>query len=148
MQGEIVVQYHQEPLSGHTMLWFYTGSLIRCYIGLCIIIWVCAGFAYRANAKLPADDSTKKAFRPSAIVLAPFTLPILVIGTLSLFVLRAILYSLFLVVITIFLVVFRKPKSPTWLEKLVTKIGNILLEANTWLIEIILGPWIRNPQPS
>jgi hypothetical protein len=139
MQGEIVVQYHQEPLLGHTMLWFYAGSLIRWYIRLCIIFWVCAGYAYRANAKRPADDPNKKDFYFAAIFLAPITWPLLLFAFVSLFIIKAVWYSIFLILLTIALVVVRKPFLLIWLDKIATKVGNILLEANTQLIKLFLS---------
>jgi len=42
--------------------------------------------------------------------------------------------------------VIRKPFLFVWLDKIATKIGNKLLEANTFLIKVVLGKPIKNPQ--
>lgn len=121
---------------GHIMLWFYIGSILRWYFLLCFVFLIFAGYAYRVNAKRPEDDPKKKNFRPTAIFLAPITWPFLILGFILLFILKAVLYGIFLVILTIALVVVRKPFIFVWLDKIATKIGNILLEANTRLLNL------------
>ncbi|MCK6538763.1 MAG: hypothetical protein L6Q26_01795 [Anaerolineales bacterium] len=60
------------------------------------------------------------------------------------FVLRALAYGLFLVLFTVALVVFRKPFLLVWLMKAATKIGTLLLEANTFLIRL----FFPKPKPA
>jgi hypothetical protein len=129
------------------MLSSYADEICKGYILLCLILWAFAGYAYRVNARLPADDPKKRDFHPFAVFLAPVTWPLFIFGFISLFVLKAFLYGIFLVIFTIALVVIRKPFIFVWLDKLATKVGNILLEANTKLIKFFLDPWIGNPQP-
>jgi hypothetical protein len=101
-----------------------------------------AGYAYRVNDKLPGDDPNKKNFHPAAVYLVPFTWSALLVIYLLLFVLRALLYGIFLVSFTIALVAFRKPFLLVWLDKIARKIGNKLLEANTFLARQLF------PQPA
>jgi hypothetical protein len=98
---------------------------------------LCAGYAYRVNAKLPADDPKRKNYHPAAIFLAPITWPLFALGRLSLLVIKALLYGIFLILFTIFLIVFQDISKPIWLEKMFLKIGNKLLEANTLLIKLL-----------
>ena len=121
-------------------------SCLQSYFWLSLFLWAFAGYAYRVNAKRPADDPKKRDFHPFAIFLAPITLPLFVFGFISLFLLKAILYGIFLVLLTLALVVVRKPFIFIWLDKIATKIGNMLLEANTQLIKLLLGPWAGEPQ--
>lgn len=130
------------------MLSGYSGYCCPGYILFSLFLWGITVFAYRANANLAADDPRKKEFRFSAVLWAPITFPFLVLGIISLYAIKAFFYGLFLVALTILLVVFRKPESPIWLEKLMTKIGNFILETNTQLIQLLLSPWTRNTQPS
>jgi hypothetical protein len=130
------------------MLLPYTGNCCQSYILLSFVLWAFAGYAYRVNARRSDDDPRKRDFHPAAVFLAPVTWPLFVLGFISLFILKAILYGVFLVVFTIALVVIRKPFIFVWLDKIATKVGNILLEANTQLIKIFLSPWVGNPQPA
>jgi len=98
----------------------------------------CAGYAYRVNAKRSTDDPKKKIFHPAAIFLAPFTFPVFILAWITLFVIRALFYGIFLVIFTVGLVVIRKPFLLIWLDKVATKVGNILLEANMLLVRLFL----------
>lgn len=120
----------------------------RIYFYISLILWVCTGYAYHVNSKLAADDPKKKDFSPAAIFLAPITLPFIILGIISLFIIKAILYGIFLVLLTLALVAVRKPFIFVWLDKIAKKIGNILLEANTFLIRLFFNPRINNSQPS
>jgi hypothetical protein len=86
--------------------------------------------------------------QPAAVFLAPVTWPLFIVGFISLYILKAILYGIFLVTLAIALVVIRKPFIFIWLDKLATRVGNILLKANTMLIKLFLNPWLQNPQPT
>ncbi|MFT3891698.1 MAG: hypothetical protein QM730_08710 [Anaerolineales bacterium] len=92
------------------------------------------------NAKLPVEDPKKKDFRPAAVILAPVLFPLVFAGIISIFIIKAVLYGIFLIAFTVVLVAFRKPFIITWLKKVATKVGNILLEVNTTLIKIIYNP--------
>jgi len=130
------------------MLADYKEEFCQGYILLCLILWGFAGYAYRVNVRRSADDPKKKDFHPAAIFLAPITWPLFIFGFISLFVLKAVLYGIFLVILTIALIVFRKPFIFIWLDKIATKVGNMLLEANTMLIKIFFNPWLGDSQPT
>jgi hypothetical protein len=120
-----------------------------CYGSLWLtpVIFACTAYAYSVNARRITDDPQKKDFHPAAIFLAPFTWPFLFFASLSLFILRAFLYGVFLILFTIALLTVRKPFIFVWLDKIATAIGNKLLEANTLLIKLFLRPWLDYPQP-
>ena len=113
-----------------------------------LLMLVCAVYAYRVNAKRPDDDPKKRGFHPGAIFLAPITWPLFLFGSISIFVIKALVYGVFLILFTIALLAFRKPFLFVWLDRIATYIGNKLLEANTFLIKIAFGDWERTPQPS
>jgi hypothetical protein len=106
----------------------------------------CAGYAYRVNARRPADDPKKRNFHPAAIFLAPITWPLFALGRFSLLVIKALLYGIFLILFTISLIILQDISEPIWLEKMFLKIGNKLLEANTLLTRLLLPP--REPHTS
>lgn len=101
----------------------------------------CAGYAYYVNSRRADDDSKKRSYRLGAIFFAPVTWPFLLIGIISLFVLRVVVYGFFLILFTISLIIVPKSFQPSWLDKMVIRIGNALLEANTFLIRLFLSPW-------
>lgn len=113
----------------------------RGYILLCLILWAFAGYAYRINADRSADDPEKRDYHPAAVFLTPITWAPLLFGWLLLFVIRALLYGVFLILFTFALVVIRKPFLLIWLEKIARKIGGMLLKANTYLIRQISLQW-------
>ena len=129
------------------MLSSYVNYCCPVFILLSLIIWALAGYSYRVNAKRPADDPGKRDFNPAAIYLAPITWPFFLFAFILIFVLRVLVYGLFLILFTIALVAIRKPFLFIWLESIATYIGNKLLEANRFLIRIVFGDWGRNSQP-
>jgi hypothetical protein len=108
--------------------------------------FACTRYAYRVNAQRPVDDPLKRKFHPGAIILAPLTWPLFLIVFVALSVIRAVLYGIFLILFTFALLAVRKPFLLTWLEKIATKVGNKLLEANTFLIKMVFGKPLENPQ--
>lgn len=107
---------------------------------------ICAGYAYRVNARLAQDDPKKRDFHIGAVVLAPITWIFFLFASITIFILRVVFYILFLILFTIAVLTFRKPFLFVWLDKIATKIGNKLLEANTFLIKVAFGKSIKNPQ--
>ena len=107
---------------------------------------ICAGYAYLVNARLAQDDPKKRDFHIGAIVLAPITWIFFLFASITIFILRVVFYILFLILFTIAVLAFRKPFLFVWLDKIATKIGNKLLEANTFLIKAAFGKSIKNPQ--
>jgi hypothetical protein len=130
----------QGASAGHMIFLFLGKDWSQVYFEISVVLWVCTGYAYYINSKLPEDDPNKKDFHPIAILLAPVTLPLLFFGMISLFILKAIAYSIFLFLFTLALVIIRKPFILVWLDKIAKKIGNILLEVNTYLIRLFLNP--------
>src|SRR3972149_883318 len=130
------------------MLLNYVNYCCPGFIVLSLIFWAFAGYAHRVNAKRPDDDPKKRGFHPGAIFLAPITWPLFLFGSISIFVIKALVYGVFLILFTIALLAFRKPFLFVWLDRIATYIGNKLLEANTFLIKIAVGDWERTPQPS
>jgi len=129
------------------MLFFYVNYCCPVFILLSLLIWALAGYSYRVNAKRPADDPKKRDFNPGAIFLAPITWPLLLFGYISLFIIKALAYGVFLILFTVALLVFQKSSLP-WLDNTAAWIGDKLLEANTFLIRIAFGDWRNNSQPA
>lgn len=128
------------------MLFFYVNYCCPVFILLSLLIWALAGYSYRVNAKRPADDPKKRDFNPAAIYLAPITWPLFIFGYISLFVIKALAYGVFLILFTVALLVFQKSSLP-WLDNTAAWIGDKLLEANTFLIRMAFGDWEENAQP-
>lgn len=97
------------------------------------------GYAYRINARRTADDPKKRDYQPGAILLALLTWPILIFASISLFILRALFYGVFLILFAFALVAIRKPFLLMWLNKVFSSIGDKLLIANTFLIRLAFG---------
>lgn len=121
------------------MLLKYSDYLCYGILLLTLFLWVCAGYAYRVNTRLAADDPRKRDYPPSAILLVPLMWPFFLFGYIFLLVLRVVVYSTFLILFTIALVAIRKPFLLTWLDRIFTRIGNKLLKANALLIKLAFG---------
>jgi uncharacterized membrane protein len=101
---------------------------------------LCATYAYQVNTKRAADDPQKKNYHPLAILFAPITLPLLIIFSAFIFILRVITYGVFLVFFIFALMFIRQPFILKWLRKTAMGIGDRLMQANTLLIRIFLRP--------
>lgn len=123
------------------MLYAFLKFCLWLYIAGSLLLSASTGYAYRVNSRLEAGDPQKKVYHPLAIVLLPFW-PVLALASLSLFVLRAAAYGIFLLVFTFALVVIRKPFLLSWLEKTARNVGNKLLKANMLIVRLFL------PQPA
>ena len=110
-----------------------------CCLLLSLVCIVCAWYAYQVNARRPKDDPQKRNFHLGAVILAPILWPLFPLLFISLFFLRAIVFSILLTSSIIALLVVRKPFLFIWLDKIMTKIGNKLLDANTLLIRLFFG---------
>ena len=128
------------------MLFYHFRELCNGILLLMLVILACAGYAYYINSRRLADDPNKKDFHPLAIFLAPFTWPFFFLAFIFIFILRALLYGVFLILITIALIMIRNSFLLLWLHKIATYIGNKLLEANTFLIKLFLKPWADSPE--
>jgi hypothetical protein len=102
-----------------------------------------AGYAYRVNSRLPQDDPKKRDFHFGAVFLAPITWILFLLASITIFFLRIVFYVAFLTLFAIAVLAFRKPFLLVWLDKIATKIGNKLLEANTFLIKVFFGKPIK-----
>jgi hypothetical protein len=98
-----------------------------------------AGYAYLVNSKRPVDDPQKKHYYSSGAIVLPFFWPLLLVGWIIVIVLRAIYFGLFLILFTLAMVFIRKPFWLVWLEKIALKIGGMLLDANSALIDFTFG---------
>lgn len=118
----------------------YPNFWFHCFIPVILLTVTCTALAYFVNSKRPDGDPKKKNYHPLAILLAPITVPFLVIFSVIFFILRVATYGVFIVLFTFALVFIRKPFFLEWLKKNAVKIGDLLLEANTLLIRLFLGP--------
>jgi uncharacterized membrane protein len=98
-------------------------------------------YAYYVDSKRPDDDPKKKNYHPLAILLAPITLPLFIVFYTSIFILRVITYGVFMVLFIAAMLFIRKPFILEWLKKNAAIIGDLLMEANTFLIRLFLKPW-------
>lgn len=111
-----------------------------------LLILAFMGYAYSINEERADDDPEKKQYHWLAIVVGLFTWPFLLFGIISLFLLRALLYGIFLILFILSLVIFPRQRSePTGLERIAARIGDALLKANMTLIRLLLWPWAREP---
>jgi len=132
------------------MLFYYLYHLQDLCFGTLIIsllITVCAVYAYSANARRSQEDPEKRIYHPGLVLVAFFTWPILIPALISLFLVRVLLYAIFMIVFTVFLIILpREAPQPTWVESKMTKLGDALLEANLFLIRVLLRPWASAPE--
>jgi hypothetical protein len=133
------------------MMLFYYLYYVKylCFGALIVSLLVaaCAGYAYSANSHRAADDPEKRNYGPGAFILVFFTWPVLLPILISLFLLRVLLYGIFIVFFILFLFIIpRESPQPTWLESKMTKLGDALLRANSFLIKLMLRPWATEPE--
>lgn len=114
--------------------------LLNCFIVVTLLTVTCSSFAYFVNSRRLDADPKKKNYHPFAIIFAPITLPLLIISSVIFFILRMVTYGMFMVIFTFALIFIRKPFILEWVRKLALTIGDKLLEANTLLIRLFLGP--------
>lgn len=99
---------------------------------------ICALYVYRVNTRRLNDDPNKQDLPFLAVLLAPITWLPLIVGLVTIFFLRAILLGVSLLLAVIGLLVIRKPFLLVWFDKIATRIGTLLLAANTSLIRAFL----------
>ena len=129
------------------MLFIHRVFIWKVFLWLTLLIFACVVYAYRVNARRPVDDPKKRYFHPVAVFLAPFTWPILLFAWIVFFIFKALSYGVFLILFTMALLAFRKPFLLVWLDKIARKVGDTLLEINTFLIRITYGDWGGNARP-
>jgi hypothetical protein len=132
------------------MLFYYLSYIKYGYAGMLVVslfVTACAMQAYSANSRRADDDPEKRDYRSGTLVVVFFTWPILLPALILVFIIRALLYSVFIIVFTIFLIILpREITQPTWLERKMTRIGDVLMEANTFLFKLLLRPWAAEPE--
>jgi hypothetical protein len=128
------------------MLLKYSNYLCLGILLFTLILFACATYAYRLNAKRAADDPKKLDISFGVVLLAPLTWPLLLIGVISLFIIKALLYGVFLLLFTVALLFIRKSSLIAWLKKTAAWIGDRLLQANTFLIKIAFGDLSKKTQ--
>ena len=109
-------------------------TLILVYF---LFTWGGSLLAYRRNRLLPEDDPRKQKYTPLDVLIAPASIPILVLVLICLLTIFSILFGVFLVLFTLAMLIFRQV---TLLKKLIeiwVKIGGALLR----IAHLILWPF-------
>jgi hypothetical protein len=123
------------------MCFYYSDYVCSGVFLVALVLSACALYAYRVNFKRPDDDPKKKNYHPLAIFLAPITFPLFAVFYIALFLLKVIVYGTFTVLFLAAMIFIRKPFLLEWLKKNARTIGDLLLQANTFLIRVFLRPW-------
>jgi hypothetical protein len=109
-------------------------------MGIC---FACAAYAYRVNARREEGDPEKREFEFGAVFLAALSWVVLIPASIAVAVIRAFLGMVFIVLFAVGVLAVRKNFILKWLDKVMVKIGNKLLAANTILLRAFLGKPIR-----
>ena len=118
------------------MLLYHFDVICKSTLIILLLILACMVYTYFVNLQRKEDDPKKRAYHPSAILLAPITVPFFFTLAIFMFILRAVLFMGFLIVFTILLIALRKPFIFKLWEKFATKVGDPLLKVNTRLIKL------------
>ncbi len=122
-----------------------------CYgaLVLALVIMFRAWRTYSANAHRKDDDPQTQDFHPLAIILIPITLPIFGVLSVFIFIVKSLLYAIFLILFTaILILVPRRSTSQISKESLPRKasIWDKLLTVNTALIKLFWNPRAKRPE--
>lgn len=145
--SENCYKYIQKTGIGVSML-FTNGNaayVYRCLLALMVFMGGCASYAYRVNARRTEDDPKKRDFRIGAVLLAPFTWLLFIFASITLFIIKVIIYTALLILFIIAFIIVRKPFLFIWLHKIAITVGDALLEANMLLIRIFLSKKVATP---
>jgi hypothetical protein len=123
------------------MLIYYLDEACKGILLLIAVVTACVLYAYFVNSRRAADDPKKKKYHPLAIVPATILSPLILILSVSFFLLRVLAYGVFMVIFIFVLIFIRKPFILAALQKLASAVGDRLLEVNTLLIRFFLKPW-------
>lgn len=104
-----------------------------------LLVLVSGPYTYIVNLHREADDPLKREYHLAAIVLIPLTIFLLIPFGILYFILRAIFFAGFLIIFTLLLLGIRKPFLLVWWDKIATKVGDLLLRANTRLFRLAFG---------
>ncbi|MFN8403653.1 MAG: hypothetical protein U0V48_08850 [Anaerolineales bacterium] len=123
------------------MMSAFLNSQLCClsYFVLAIILSLFSAYAYYVNSKRPTDDPLKKKYYVSGIFTMPFIWPLLLVGWIMFFVLKATHFGFFLLIFTLSVVFIRKPFWLPWLEKIALKIGGMSMNAYSGLMQLTFG---------
>lgn len=130
------------------MLWSHLDLICNGTVVLMLLAMASASYAYFINSRRPAGDEKKEQFIFIAIFLLPITFIPLLIGVVLLvllFILRALLYGVFLIIYIAALVGLRKWFFLVWLHKAALYIGDRIMAANTFIIRVFFRPWVTEP---
>ncbi len=121
----------------------------QCLYGILLFIVLailCAGYAHHVDAQRAEDDPQKRNYPLLAIVLAPITLPIFIILSIVIFIMKALFFGVILVLLAMVLIFLRETIILPWLSKMALSIGNKLLDANTFLVRLFWSPRAAQPE--
>lgn len=133
------------------MLWQYFNYICVGSVLLALLFTGCASIAFAVNAGRSPDDPKKRDYPVVAIFITPFLLPLSLLflaAAIFLFMLRALLFAIFLGIFIPSLIFLQKSEEPLWVEKMAARIGEPLLKVNTRLLKLAFEPWIKKPQPT
>lgn len=116
------------------------------YLLITLLLFVCMGYSYYLNAQRTTDDPKKLEIHIGVALLTPVAWPLLIVGAISLLILKVLIYSIFLFLFTIALLIIRKPFFLDWLKKTTAWIGDQLLQANNFLLKIASGDLSKKTQ--
>jgi hypothetical protein len=116
--------------------WLCNGTLLL--MGLAAVV---ALYAYYVNSTRPADDPEKKNYHPFILVLVPITFPLIILLYISFFLLRVLMYGVFLILFIFALIIVPRPPVYMGVYKTGISIGERLLKVNTLLVRFLLSPW-------
>ena len=128
------------------MLLSHLPEVFNCFVASFVFLLAVAYTAYRFNSRRDPKDPKKRNYHPVAIVLAPFLFPFVASLAISVFLLAAILYGVFLILFTILLVTIRKPFLFIWWNKFAVFVGEPLLKLGTYLIMIPIRLFSPSPK--
>ena len=113
-------------------------EIVYFIVGLMLVMMACAGYAYHVNARRAEDDPKKREYHPIGILFAPILLPLLVLSSVTLFLLRVLIYGVSIVLFVLALLLIRKSFLFAAMHKLIMRIGEPLLQVNTFLVRTML----------
>ena len=127
------------------MLINYSYLICPGIMWIMLIVILFSAYAYIANQRRDKDDPKKREYNPYAILIAPIAIPLLITGLMLVFVIKALLFAIFLVVFTIALVGLRKPFIFVLLDRIAKWIGEPMLKVNSYLIRLVFR---NDPAPA
>lgn len=113
---------------------------------LLAVLWTTfAGYSYLVDRQRLDDDPEKKNYHVSGVFMVPLFWPFILVGWAAILLLRALHFGLFLILFTLAVIFIRESEDFTGLDKISTSIGDMLLDANSALLNLAFG---RSPARS